>query len=145
MLNFVPFTPNTVAPTPTLIGSFTPRYVPTRPSAQTPVTYANEKVFRFEDGDETIAVRVTEHYRNEFTAIDAENYDYDSPVGYGDTQLSAIADLFEKLPRAASCPTNSVSDFGRSAASTSSGVRCGVRIGLSVTQQPSAARREQDH
>jgi hypothetical protein len=61
-----------------------------------------DKVFSFEDGEETIRIRVTEHYRNEFTAIDAENYDYDSPVGYGDTQLSAIADLFEKLPRAAS-------------------------------------------
>ena len=62
----------------------------------------DSKVFSFEDGEETIRVRVTEHYRNEFTAIDAENYDYDSPVGYGDTQMSAITDLFEKLPRAAS-------------------------------------------
>jgi hypothetical protein len=60
------------------------------------------KELSFEDGDETIRVRVTEHYRNEFTAIDADNYDYDSPVGYGDTELSAIADLFEKMPRAAS-------------------------------------------
>lgn len=69
------------------------------------------RIFPFADGEETIRVRVTEHYRNEFTAVDDATYDCDcdergffstSPVGYGDTQLSAIADLFEKLPRAAS-------------------------------------------
>lgn len=68
----------------------------------TPALRNGEKICSFADGDETIRVLVTEHYRNEFTALDAENYDYDSPVGYGDTQLSAIADLFEKMPRAAS-------------------------------------------
>lgn len=63
---------------------------------------AGEKIFRFDEGDETIRVLVTEHCRNEFTALDAESYDNASPVGYGDTQLSAMADLFEKMPRAAS-------------------------------------------
>jgi hypothetical protein len=72
------------------------------PSNIRPALRASEKIFSFADGDETTRVLVTEHYRNEFTALDAENYDYDSPVGYGDTQMSAIADLFSKMPKAAS-------------------------------------------
>ena len=71
----------------------------------------NPKTFRFQDGDETIRVRVTLQPNGEYTAIDDDNYDCDcdergffstSPVGYGDTELSAIADLFSKIPRAAS-------------------------------------------
>lgn len=67
-----------------------------------PALRKGEKIHRFADGEETIAVLVTEHSRNEFTAIEAENYDFNSPVGMGDTELSAIADLFSRLPRAAS-------------------------------------------
>jgi len=67
-----------------------------------PVIHKNEKVFPFVDGDETIRVRVTKQPNNEYTAIDHDNYDYDSSVGWGLTELRAIADLFEKLPRAAS-------------------------------------------
>ena len=61
-----------------------------------------EQIFRFEDGDETIVVRTTEQPNGEYTAIDHENYDYDSPVGWGFSTIGAIADLFEKMPRAAS-------------------------------------------
>jgi uncharacterized protein with LGFP repeats len=43
----------------------------------------------------------TEHQPNgEFTAVDAENYDYDSAVGWGMTRFQAIADLFEQMPKA---------------------------------------------
>lgn len=61
-----------------------------------------QQIHRFEDGDETVVVRTTKQPNGEYTAIDHENYDYDSPVGWGHTTLAAIADLFEKMPRAAS-------------------------------------------
>ena len=56
------------------------------------------KIIPFQDGDETISVRLTEHCRNEFSATDAENF----AIGYGYTELSAMADLFRKLPMAVS-------------------------------------------
>lgn len=33
----------------------------------------------------------------EYTAIDAENYDLGSPMGWGRTRLEAIADLTEQM------------------------------------------------
>ncbi len=42
-------------------------------------------------------IKTIEHYRNEWTAVDAENYDYDSYVGVGNTEDEAIQDLMEKL------------------------------------------------
>jgi hypothetical protein len=62
----------------------------------------SKQLHRFEDGDETIVVQTTLQPNGEYAAIDHENYDYDSPVGYGLSTIGAIADLFEKLPRAAS-------------------------------------------
>ena len=58
------------------------------------------RLHHFDDGDEVIAVRTTKQPNGEYTAIDHENYDYDSPVGWGVSEIGAIADLFEKLPRA---------------------------------------------
>jgi len=58
------------------------------------------KVISFNDGDETIRVRLIETVNGEYAAFDAENID--SPMGWGLTEMSAIADLFAKLPRAAS-------------------------------------------
>lgn len=43
-------------------------------------------------------IRTTQHYAREWTAIDEATYDGPpSPVGYGDTEEEAIADLMEKL------------------------------------------------
>jgi hypothetical protein len=42
-------------------------------------------------------VTVEQHHRNEWTAHATENYDYDSPMGYGSTMMEAIVDLREKL------------------------------------------------
>lgn len=42
-------------------------------------------------------VKVEQHYATEWTAHEADNYDYDSPVGYGSTMIEAICDLNEKL------------------------------------------------
>jgi hypothetical protein len=42
-------------------------------------------------------VEVTQHYATEWTAHEAINYDYDSPMGYGSTMMEAIVDLREKL------------------------------------------------
>lgn len=69
-----------------------------------------QKIIRFEDGDETIAVLVTLEPNGEYSAIDHENYDYDSPVGWGVSNIGAIADLFAKLPRAASDREGRMSD-----------------------------------
>ncbi len=69
------------------------------------------KLHRFDDGDETIMVRTTMQPTGEYTAVNDDTYDCDcdengffskSPVGYGFSELSAIADLFEQLPRAES-------------------------------------------
>lgn len=65
----------------------------------------------FADGEFTITVRTTLQPNGEYTAVDDNTYDCDcdqdgyfstSPVGYGLSTLGAIADLFEKLPRAES-------------------------------------------
>jgi hypothetical protein len=60
----------------------------------------SEQLHHFNDGDEVIVVRTTLQPNGEYTAIDHENYDYDSPVGWGFSTIGAIADLFEKMPRA---------------------------------------------
>lgn len=54
------------------------------------------------DDGEKVTVKTELQPNREYTAIDAVNYDYDSPVGYGLSEFQAIADLFEKLPRAES-------------------------------------------
>jgi hypothetical protein len=51
------------------------------------------KIIHFNEMD----VEVQEHYKNIWTAHAAENYDYDSPMGYGKTVLEAIADLAEQM------------------------------------------------
>lgn len=66
----------------------------------------------FADGEFTIVVRTEEQPNGEFTAIDHDNYDAGSAVGWGFSTIGAIADLFEKLPRAAS----DREDFDRNAA-----------------------------
>ncbi len=38
----------------------------------------------------------------EYTAIDVDNYEPGFPVGWGYSRFSAIADLFEQMPRAES-------------------------------------------
>lgn len=62
----------------------------------------DEQLHRFEDGDETIVVRTIKQPNGEYSAIDHENYDLGFPVGFGASTIGAIADLFEKMPRAAS-------------------------------------------
>lgn len=42
-------------------------------------------------------VKIEQHYAQEWTAHEADNYDYDSPMGYGSTMIEAICDLNEKL------------------------------------------------
>lgn len=46
---------------------------------------------------EQMDVKVEQHYKTEWTAHEVENYDYDSPMGYGETMMEAIVDLREKL------------------------------------------------
>ncbi len=69
-------------------------------------TRSDSKIIPFRDGDETIRVRLTKHagkHTNHFFAIEEDNRElFNFPIGYGDTEMSAIADLFEKMPRAAS-------------------------------------------
>lgn len=60
------------------------------------------KLHHFNEEDGKITVKTEQQPNGEFTAIDAENYDYDSPVGWGLSRFHAIADLFEKMPRAES-------------------------------------------
>jgi hypothetical protein len=54
----------------------------------------------FQDGEITITVSTVSHSNGEYSAIDADNYD--STVGWGFSTIGAIADLFERMPRAAS-------------------------------------------
>lgn len=54
----------------------------------------------FQDGEFTITVSTVSHSNGEYSAIEADNYD--SPVGWGFSTIGAIADLFERMPRAAS-------------------------------------------
>ena len=69
------------------------------------------QLHHFQDGDETITVRTTLQPNGEYTAVDDSTYDCDcdqdgffstSPIGWGFSTIGAIADLFEKMPRAAS-------------------------------------------
>lgn len=64
----------------------------------------------FQDGEDTITVSTVSHSNGEYSAIEADNYD--SPVGWGFSTIGAIADLFERMPRAAS----EREDFDRNAA-----------------------------
>lgn len=52
--------------------------------------------------DDEITIKTEKQPNGEFTAIDADNYDLGSPVGWGFSEFSAIANLFEQLPRAES-------------------------------------------
>jgi hypothetical protein len=61
-----------------------------------------EQIHRFEDGDETIVVKVMKLTDGTYAAVEHENFDDRSPIGNGFSSLEAIADLFEKLPRAKS-------------------------------------------
>ena len=56
----------------------------------------NSTIIHFGDGD----VTVIEHYRNAWSAHVTQDYDYSSPVGYGNTMMEAIADLHQKLENA---------------------------------------------
>lgn len=58
-----------------------------------------EKLWRFQDGEETISVRIRELPGRQYIAVDNECPDV---AGFGLTELSACADLFRKLPQAAS-------------------------------------------
>jgi hypothetical protein len=51
---------------------------------------------------EEITVKTDPQPNGEFAAIDADNYEPGFPVGFGFTRFEAIADLFEKMPRAES-------------------------------------------
>lgn len=51
-------------------------------------------IVHFYDG---VNVKVERLPNLSISAIDADNYDYDYPVGYGDSILSAIADLNEQM------------------------------------------------
>lgn len=56
-----------------------------------------ETVHRFEDGDETITVRTRELPDNRYIAVVGDCPDV---AGFGFSTIGAIANLFEKLPRA---------------------------------------------
>lgn len=58
-----------------------------------------EQIHRFEDGDETITVAVRELANGQYIAVDNECPDV---AGFGFSSFGAIANLFAKLPRAAS-------------------------------------------
>ena len=44
-----------------------------------------------------MTVRTEQQRTGEFTAIDADNYDLGSPMGWGPCRFSAIADLADQL------------------------------------------------
>jgi hypothetical protein len=57
----------------------------------------------FQDDEFTITVKTEEQPNGEYSAIEADNYDGPgSPMGWGFSTIGAIADLFERMPRAAS-------------------------------------------
>lgn len=61
------------------------------------------RLHTFDDGEFTITVKTEKLPNGEYSAIDNDNYDGPGSVmGLGFSQLSAIADLFERLPRAES-------------------------------------------
>lgn len=62
--------------------------------------HKNVTLISFDDGDETIKVRLTEDFVGNYWAVDTANPDL--AIGFGLSSIGAIADLFEKLPRAAS-------------------------------------------
>jgi hypothetical protein len=64
-----------------------------------PLLLPNEKLISFDDGDETVVVRLRELPGAQFIAVDNANPDV---AGFGLSSIGAIADLFEKMPRAAS-------------------------------------------
>lgn len=59
----------------------------------------NETLHSFEDGDETVTVRVREIPGSQYIAVCD---DAPGVAGFGFSNIGAIADLFEKMPRAAS-------------------------------------------
>lgn len=65
-----------------------------------PILHKNVTLISFEDGDETIKVRLTEDFVGNYWAVDSANPDL--AIGFGLSSIGAVADLFEKLPRAAS-------------------------------------------
>lgn len=69
------------------------------PVMNAPVLQKNEKLHRFQDGDETIVVRTRELPSRQHIAVCEEAPDV---AGFGFSIIGAIADLFEKMPRAAS-------------------------------------------
>lgn len=64
------------------------------------VLHKSETIHRFEDGDEVIRVRLTEDFAGNYRAVDIERPDL--ATGTGLSSIGAIANLFEKLPRAES-------------------------------------------
>ncbi len=58
------------------------------------------QIIKFEDGEETIVVCVLEYPNGEYSACELEVPQH--PVGFGLSSIGAIADLFKKMPRAAS-------------------------------------------
>ena len=60
------------------------------------------QILKFEDGDETIVVCVLEYPNGEYSACELINEVPQHPVGFGLSSIGAIADLFKKMPRAAS-------------------------------------------
>lgn len=58
-----------------------------------------DHIHRFDDGDETITVRTRELPSGQYIAVDNECPDV---AGFGFSTIGAIANLFEKLPRAES-------------------------------------------
>lgn len=66
------------------------------------VMSAREQIFRFDDGDETVTVKTVEMSTGGYCAFDIEHCRECDPVGIGASTIGAIADLFEKMPRAAS-------------------------------------------
>lgn len=61
-----------------------------------------DQLHHFEDGDESITVKTTKLSDGTYAAVEAENYDMRAPLGFGFSTIGAIADLFEKMPRAKS-------------------------------------------
>jgi hypothetical protein len=64
------------------------------------MTRTRAQIFRFDDGDERIAVQTAEMGDGSYCAFQIEPMT--GPLGFGFSTIGAIADLFQKMPAAAS-------------------------------------------
>lgn len=56
-----------------------------------------DKVFSFYDSNNDRTRVLVQHCPIGYMALDNDNYDYDWPIGYGRTELEAIAELRDQM------------------------------------------------